>query len=160
MFLLRPPDLLRCAPLFEGKNACKTQENYVSARGVAIVNHCAIVNLLCIVNVLRRSLLVWQSPLGRMPEHLHLSGHLAAFIRTPLPATSANLGSYLLMTFNCLFSILVSHYSAIGDTISCDASYSAIGFRGKFFFFCDALDRSVAIPQETQRDRGIATPVS
>ena len=31
---------------------------------------------------------------------------------------------------NALFS-LVSHYSAIGDTISCDAPYSAIGFRGK-----------------------------
>ena len=28
----------------------------------------------------------------------------------------------------------VSHYSAIGDTISCDAPYSAIGLRGKFFF--------------------------
>ena len=28
---------------------------------------------------------------------------------------------------------LVSHYSAIGDTISCDAPYSAIGFRGKAF---------------------------
>ena len=27
--------------------------------------------------------------------------------------------------------ILVSHYSAIGDTISCDALYSAIVFRGK-----------------------------
>ena len=26
---------------------------------------------------------------------------------------------------------LVSHYSAIGDTFSCDAPYSAIGFRGK-----------------------------
>ena len=26
---------------------------------------------------------------------------------------------------------LVSHYSAIGDTISCDAPYSAIGFKGK-----------------------------
>ena len=30
---------------------------------------------------------------------------------------------------------LVSHYSPIGDTISRDAPYSAIGFRGKFFFF-------------------------
>ena len=30
--------------------------------------------------------------------------------------------------------ILVSHKSAIGDTISCDAPYSAIGFRGNFFF--------------------------
>ena len=29
--------------------------------------------------------------------------------------------------------LLVSHYSAIGDTISCDAPYSAMGFRGKFF---------------------------
>ena len=28
---------------------------------------------------------------------------------------------------------LVSHYSAIGDTISCDAPYSAIGFIGKLF---------------------------
>ena len=28
---------------------------------------------------------------------------------------------------------LVSRYSAIGDTISCDAPYSAIGFRGKLF---------------------------
>ena len=27
----------------------------------------------------------------------------------------------------------MSHYSAIGDTISCDAPYSAIGFRGKLF---------------------------
>ena len=26
----------------------------------------------------------------------------------------------------------VSHYSVIGDTISCDAPYSVIGFRGKF----------------------------
>ena len=25
----------------------------------------------------------------------------------------------------------MSHYSAIGDTISCDAPYSAIGFRGR-----------------------------
>ena len=28
---------------------------------------------------------------------------------------------------------LVSHYSAIGDTNSCDAPYSVIGFRGKLF---------------------------
>ena len=28
---------------------------------------------------------------------------------------------------------LASHYGAIGDTISCDAPYSAIGFRGKLF---------------------------
>ena len=29
--------------------------------------------------------------------------------------------------------ILVSRYSAIGDTISCDAPFSAIGFRRKLF---------------------------
>ena len=34
---------------------------------------------------------------------------------------------------NSTVATLVSHYSAIGDTISCDAPYSAIGFRGKFF---------------------------
>ena len=45
-----PPFSLRCAPVFEGKNACKAQENGVSAKGVAIVNHCAVVNLLCVVN--------------------------------------------------------------------------------------------------------------
>ena len=28
---------------------------------------------------------------------------------------------------------LVAHYSAIGDTIPCDAPYSAIGFRGELF---------------------------
>ena len=42
---------------------------------------------------------------------------------------------------------LVSHYSAIGDTISCNAPYSAKGFRGKIFL------RWSAIPQETQCDR-------
>ena len=34
------------------------------------------------------------------------------------------------------FTNLVSHYSAIGDTVLCDAPYSAIGFRGKFFLRC------------------------
>ena len=28
---------------------------------------------------------------------------------------------------------IVSHYSAVGNTISCDAPYSAIGFKGKLF---------------------------
>ena len=33
-----------------------------------------------------------------------------------------------------LFSlVLVSHYSAIGDTSSCDARWSAIGFKGRVF---------------------------
>ena len=46
VFLLRPPDLLRRGPLFEAKNACKTQGYCVSAGVVAVVNPCAIVNLL------------------------------------------------------------------------------------------------------------------
>ena len=33
-------------------------------------------------------------------------------------------------------SMLVSHFCAIGDTISCDAPYSTIGFRAKFFLRC------------------------
>ena len=56
VFLLRPPYLLRCEPLSEGQNACKTQENCVSTGGVVIVNHCVIVNLLRILNLLRRSI--------------------------------------------------------------------------------------------------------
>ena len=46
VFLLHPPFLLRCEPLFEGKHACKTQENCVSTGEVTIVDHCAIVDLL------------------------------------------------------------------------------------------------------------------
>ena len=38
---------------------------------------------------------------------------------------------------------LVSHFSAIGDTISCDAPYSAIGFRGKFLLRNPPLVRPV-----------------
>ena len=49
VFLLRPANLLRCEPLFEGENASKTQENCVSAGAAAIVDHCAIINLLRIV---------------------------------------------------------------------------------------------------------------
>ena len=44
--------------------------------------------------------------------------------------------------FFLIAAYLVSHYSAIGDAISCDAPYCAIGFRGKLF--CDTpLVRSV-----------------
>ena len=56
LFLLRPLYLLRCEPLFEGQNACKTEENCVSTGGLAIVNHCVIVNLLRIVNSQWRSI--------------------------------------------------------------------------------------------------------
>ena len=49
VFYYAPPYLPRCETLFECKNACKTQENCASAAGVAIANHCAIVNVLRIV---------------------------------------------------------------------------------------------------------------
>ena len=49
-----------------------------------------------------------------------------------LPSTKLNV-PWILVYFWLLVSPLVSHYSAIGDTISCDAPYSAIGFRGKLF---------------------------
>ena len=66
MVLLRPPDLLRCEPRFEGKNASKNQET-VSVQGVPIVNHCAIVDLLRIVNLLRRSISSTAGSLGNGP---------------------------------------------------------------------------------------------
>ena len=44
--LLRPPDLLRCEPLFERKYVCTSQENGVRTACAAIVNHYAIANLL------------------------------------------------------------------------------------------------------------------
>ena len=56
VFLLRPPDLLRREPLFEGTNVCNSQENGVRTRRAAIVNHYAIVDLLRRANLLRRSI--------------------------------------------------------------------------------------------------------
>ena len=56
VFLLRPPDLLRREPLFEGTDVCNSQENGVRTRRAAIVNHYAIVNLLRLANLLRRSI--------------------------------------------------------------------------------------------------------
>ena len=44
---------------------------------------------------------------------------------------------------------LVTHYRAIGDTISCDAPYSEIGCRGKLFcdtpaaIVCDTTENAV-----------------
>ena len=56
VFLLRPPNLLRCEPFFERRVACKTKEMMCPHKGVAIANHCVIVNLLGIVNLPRRSI--------------------------------------------------------------------------------------------------------
>ena len=57
VFTTRPRFTTPWTPLWVGKNACKTQENRVSAgRGFAIANHCAIANLLRTINLLRRSL--------------------------------------------------------------------------------------------------------
>ena len=58
--------------------------------------------------------------------------------------------SYLSVNITILV-VLVSHYSAIGDTISCNAPYSAIALRGKLFLRytllglsldCDSCDPS------------------
>ena len=55
VFLLRPPKLLRCEPFFESRDACNFQGKRCPRKEVAIVNHCVIVNLLCIVNLLWHS---------------------------------------------------------------------------------------------------------
>ena len=43
--------------------------------------------------------------------------------------------------------ISVSHYSAIGDTISCNAPCSAIGFRGRLF--CDSPLQGLSLDCDT-----------
>ena len=56
---------------------------------------------------------------------------------------------------------LASHYSAIGDTISCNTPYSVIGFRGKLFLRYP-LVRSVFGPRSaifTERRGGVAAVV-
>ena len=50
------PYLLRCEPLFEGKCLQNPGQLCRHTGGIAIANHCAIVNLLRVVNVLRRSI--------------------------------------------------------------------------------------------------------
>ena len=57
---------------------------------------------------------------------------LGAFLQPPaavLDQISGPMGARFLSSTGLGF--LVSHYGAIGDTISCDAPCSAIGFRGK-----------------------------
>ena len=52
------------------------------------------------------------------------------------PRTGCGLGARRMFAFNFggrRRRGLVSHYSVIGDTRSCHAPYSAIGFRGKLF---------------------------
>ena len=64
VFLLRPPDLLWRGPFSERENVCNSQENGVRTRCAAIVNHRAIVKILRIVNLLCVVFLVRQGPLG------------------------------------------------------------------------------------------------
>ena len=67
VFLLRPPNLLRREPLFEGTNDCNSQENGVRTRRAAIANHYAIVNLLRRANLLRRSIFSTAGSFGKVP---------------------------------------------------------------------------------------------
>ena len=64
VFLLRPPDLLRRGPFSERENVCNSQENGVRTRRAAIVNHRAIVKILRVVNLLCVVFLVRRGPLG------------------------------------------------------------------------------------------------
>ena len=61
----------------------------------------------------------------KIPSFCGISGDLA-------PSTRKSL-AIAILRFWCAKTpvYLVSHYSAIGDTISCDAPCSSIGFRGK-----------------------------
>ena len=52
VFTTAPLYLLRCKPCSERRDACKPRK-MMSAQGVEIVNHSAMVNLLLIVNLLR-----------------------------------------------------------------------------------------------------------
>ena len=65
MCYIYPPYLLQCEPLFEGNNACKAQESVSAQGGVAIVNHCAIVILLRVVNLLHRSFFSTTGSFGK-----------------------------------------------------------------------------------------------
>ena len=56
-FTTPPPRLLRRGHFFERKNVGNSQESGVRTRCAAIASHCAIVNLLRVVNLLRRSIL-------------------------------------------------------------------------------------------------------
>ena len=67
VFLLRPPSLVRRGPFFERKNVCNSQENGVHTRRAAIVNHPAVLKILCVVNLLRVVFLVRRGPLGSAP---------------------------------------------------------------------------------------------
>ena len=71
VFLLHLPSLLRCEPLFEGKNGFKTQEDCVSTWGGSpLLNLCVVTNLLRIVNLHYCVVfLVRQGPLGRGAGH-------------------------------------------------------------------------------------------
>ena len=64
MFLLCPLDLLCREPFSGRRDACETKENDVRASGVTVVNHCAVANLLCIVNLQWRSVFSTAGPFG------------------------------------------------------------------------------------------------
>ena len=66
VFLLRPPNLVRRGPFFERKNVCNSQENGVRTRCAAIVNHPAVLKILRVVNLLCIVFLVRRGPLGNL----------------------------------------------------------------------------------------------
>ena len=65
VFLLRPPNLIRRRPFFKRRDACNSQGKRCPHKEVAIVNHCVIVNLLCIVILLWRSIFSTAGSFGK-----------------------------------------------------------------------------------------------
>ena len=85
VFLLRPPDLLRREPLFDGTNVCNSQENGIGTRCAAIVNHHAIVNLLRRANLLRRTIFSTAGSFGLATEILLTAWHVLATQKLSAP---------------------------------------------------------------------------
>ena len=80
VFLLRPQNLVRRGPFFEGKNVCNSQEKFgVHTRRAAIVNHPAVLEILRVVNLLRVVFLVRRGPLGS-PEVPQTSPEVSPFL--------------------------------------------------------------------------------
>ena len=86
VFLLRPPDLLRREPLFEGMNVCNSQENGVRTRCAAIVNHYAIVNLLRQANLLRRSIFSTAGSFGNAARQKLRRDNFCRSVAAQLPS--------------------------------------------------------------------------
>ena len=106
VFLLRPPDLLRHEPLFEGTNVCNSQEDCVCTPCAAIVNHYAIVDLLRRANLLRRSIF---STAGSFGQEIVTKGSAKIATYNLVTKTKSPCGNGKLLKLNA-DSVLVGRY--------------------------------------------------